>query len=118
MSHPQRYGESVLFAFTRDHQVLCEWREWRGQMQHSIPGGKIEPIDHQEANYQRALNTARTNDDSYTEAAALTGLGQTAYAAQADDKAVDRFKQALTIYQILNEEKLASAVEGLLAEIK
>jgi tetratricopeptide (TPR) repeat protein len=70
-----------------------------------------------QANYQQVLEIAQSNNDSYTQAAALTGLGQTAYVAEADKDAAKYFEQAITIYQELNEETLTSTVKGLLAEI-
>jgi hypothetical protein len=71
-----------------------------------------------EANYRRALDTAQAGDDPYTQATALTGLGQTAYVAQADDDAAEYLEQALAFYRELREERLAGTVEKLLMEIK
>ena len=48
------HGESVLFALTEGGRVLCEVREWSGEMMESVPGGKVEPIDRKSDNYQVA----------------------------------------------------------------
>jgi tetratricopeptide (TPR) repeat protein len=37
-----------------------------------------------EASYQRALDLARSDDDAFTQATALTGLGQVAYTAKSN----------------------------------
>ncbi|MCP4548031.1 MAG: tetratricopeptide repeat protein [bacterium] len=70
-----------------------------------------------EANYQRALETALTDKDTYTQAAALTGLGQVAYIVQDDAQAVEYFERALALYGELGASKEIDAVERLLAEI-
>ncbi|MEW5956179.1 MAG: tetratricopeptide repeat protein [Chloroflexota bacterium] len=75
------------------------------------------------ANYQRALESAQADGDSYTQAAALTGLGQVAYAAQSDAAqaaadAVDFLQRALALYRELKADQPAEEVETLLAELK
>ncbi len=70
-----------------------------------------------EANYQRALETAQSNDDAYTQGAALIGLGQAAYATQNQLQATGYFQQALTLYRQLKEDRAAKIAESLLQEI-
>jgi 8-oxo-dGTP pyrophosphatase MutT (NUDIX family) len=53
MSHPHNYGESVLFTFIKDGKILCEWRERFGIAQYSIPGGKVDPMDRDQDDYQK-----------------------------------------------------------------
>ena len=54
MSHTKYYGESVLFAFIHNGQILCEWRERFGIAQYSIPGGKVNSDDRIQSDCQKS----------------------------------------------------------------
>lgn len=54
MACARDYGESVIFLFVKDGLVLCEVREWRGQVRDSIPGGQIDPVDRRAPDYRVA----------------------------------------------------------------
>ena len=75
----QTYGESVLFAFVRAGQVLCEWREWQGARQHSIPGGKIDLADREQADYQRTALLRETWEEFQVTPTRFERVGQIWY---------------------------------------
>ncbi len=68
--------------------------------------------------YQHALSAARANEDLYTQAAALAGAGQSAYALADNRQATDYLKQSLSIYQTLGDEQGIKTTQTLLMEIK
>ena len=76
----QNYGESVLFAFLHNGQILCEWREWQGNFQFSIPGGKIDPIDRQQTNYQQASLMREIWEEFQVTPTRFARIGETLYA--------------------------------------
>ena len=71
-----------------------------------------------EASYRRALEIAHGEDDAYTQATALMGLGQVAYAARSNAEAGEYLRQALDLYHKLGEAGQVQAADSLLAEIK
>lgn len=74
-------------------------------------------IDLAQANYQRALESSQVNEDIYTQAAALVGLGNAAYADQANDEAKGRYNQALDLYRQLGDARQVEAVENQLSAV-
>jgi 8-oxo-dGTP pyrophosphatase MutT (NUDIX family) len=54
MACSEDYGESVIFCLVRDGLVLCEVRQWGGQVRDSIPGGQIDPVDREAPDYRVA----------------------------------------------------------------
>jgi 8-oxo-dGTP pyrophosphatase MutT (NUDIX family) len=76
---PHDYGESVLFAFVQNGQILCEWRNWRGRMQYSIPGGKVDPADRQQTHYQHAALIRETWEELRVTPKHFTRIGEIWY---------------------------------------
>jgi hypothetical protein len=50
----KRHGESVIFCFVREGQVLCERREWDGSLVNSVPGGQVAAEDRKTTDYRAA----------------------------------------------------------------
>ena len=72
-------GESILFAFAEGGFILCEWREWQGKYQFSIPGGKIDPGDHLHENYQQAALIREIWEELQVTPTQFTRIGETYY---------------------------------------
>ena len=74
-----RAGESVLFALTEQGRVLCEVREWSGEIMESIPGGKVDPIDREVPDYQEAALKRELNEELGVEPTEFRYIGDVWY---------------------------------------
>ena len=63
MNEHQDYGESVLFVFKKGNLYLTEYRDWGGSMINSIPGGKIDPDDHDAEDLKTAALSRELNEE-------------------------------------------------------
>ena len=75
MNAPSDYGESVIFALTDGGMVLCELREWDGKTLPSPPGGKVEPVDRKDCDYQAAALRRELKEELGVEPVAFTYVG-------------------------------------------
>jgi 8-oxo-dGTP pyrophosphatase MutT (NUDIX family) len=76
MACPRDYGESVVFCFVKDGRVLCEVREWGGQVRDSIPGGRIDPVDRRAPDYRVAALLRETAEELAVVPTAYRLVGQ------------------------------------------
>jgi len=76
------YGESVLFALTARGRVLCEVREWSGEMMESVPGGKVEPIDRESTDYREAALWRELGEELCVEPTEFRAIGEVWYGTE------------------------------------
>ena len=69
-------NETVIFALLKDESVLCEKREYLGNIENCILGGSVETIDRTSDNYIQSAVMREAKEELGIEVRAFRKLGE------------------------------------------